>query len=383
MCSQRLLDSLTSPRPSWVAPPWVCRFASAVLRGGLRDGVDFIEIDNGRFSFSVLPSRGMGLWKARLDDIPVAWSSPVQGPVHPKFVPVAEPSGLGWLDGFDELLARCGILSNGAPRLQRAGTTHVSLARADRQPACDSTVELVVDDATGELTLVGVVDEVRFHCHKLRLTSTIRTKVGEPGLRITDEITNLSANPGEAQLLYHINFSGPFCVPGSKVIVPAKTVAPRRQRGADRQDMGHLWSCHPRHDRAGVLLRAARRTGWADADAVGRSKARGGRKPRLQYRAASLLHGLEEHAGRAGRLRDGPRTGDQLPQPAVVRRTTETGRPTRAGPDRAVRFCALEVHSDATSVERAAAEIKKLQGTTTPTLFEQPREGRSPEGKCE
>src|SRR4051812_33136090 len=80
------------------------------LRGGLRDGVEIVEIDNGQFQFSLLPTRGMGLWRAALGDLPVGWNSPVKGPVHPKFVPVAEPSGLGWLDGFDELLCRCGLL---------------------------------------------------------------------------------------------------------------------------------------------------------------------------------------------------------------------------------------------------------------------------------
>ncbi len=36
------------------------------LRGGLQEGVDSIEIDNGRFSFVVLPTRGMGIWKGWL-----------------------------------------------------------------------------------------------------------------------------------------------------------------------------------------------------------------------------------------------------------------------------------------------------------------------------
>ena len=45
----------------------------------------------------------------------LGWKSPVHGPVHPNFVPLNEPSGLGWLDGFDELFVRCGLESNGAP----------------------------------------------------------------------------------------------------------------------------------------------------------------------------------------------------------------------------------------------------------------------------
>ena len=33
------------------------------LKGGLSDGVDIIEINNGRLSFTVIPTRGMGLWR--------------------------------------------------------------------------------------------------------------------------------------------------------------------------------------------------------------------------------------------------------------------------------------------------------------------------------
>src|SRR5688572_4423301 len=33
------------------------------LHGGVSEGVDVVEIDNGRMKFSVLPTRGMGLWK--------------------------------------------------------------------------------------------------------------------------------------------------------------------------------------------------------------------------------------------------------------------------------------------------------------------------------
>lgn len=83
------------------------------LRGGLRDGVDAVELQAGPCRVTVLPTRGMGLWRAWRDDLAVGWQSPIRGPVHPRYVPLADPSGLGWLDGFDELLVRCGLESNG------------------------------------------------------------------------------------------------------------------------------------------------------------------------------------------------------------------------------------------------------------------------------
>ena len=81
-----------------------CSVKKSRLQGGLQDGVDFIEIDNGACSFSLLPTRGMGIWKARLGGSEFGWNSPIKGPVHPNYVPLYEEGGLGWLDGFDELL---------------------------------------------------------------------------------------------------------------------------------------------------------------------------------------------------------------------------------------------------------------------------------------
>src|SRR5688572_10202120 len=88
---------------------WAIHFSR--LQGGLSDGVDTIDVSNGKLNFVVLPTRGMSLWKANLPGWSVGWNSPVRGPVHPNFVDLGEPSGLGWLDGFDELLVRCGLES--------------------------------------------------------------------------------------------------------------------------------------------------------------------------------------------------------------------------------------------------------------------------------
>ena len=44
------------------------------LRGGRRDGVDLIELDNGALSLAIVPTRGMGLWKGRSGATP--WAGP-------------------------------------------------------------------------------------------------------------------------------------------------------------------------------------------------------------------------------------------------------------------------------------------------------------------
>src|SRR4029077_97817 len=60
------------------------------LHGGLRDGVDVIEVQNGALSYVILPTRGMGLWQGQYRGQFLGWRAPVHGPVHPRFVNQAD-----------------------------------------------------------------------------------------------------------------------------------------------------------------------------------------------------------------------------------------------------------------------------------------------------
>ena len=202
-----------------------------VLRGGRRDGVEVIHVDTGTISYVVLPQRGMGIWKAWHGGTEIGWQSPLKGPIHPQWVPVFDPAGLGWLEGFDELLTRCGLTSNGAPDFDEAGRLIYPLhGRVSNLPA--HKVEVEIDGDTGQITVTGVVDESRFHFQKLRMTSTIKTTPGEPAIKIRDEVQNISGNPSEMQILYHVNFGAPILVPGSKVTAAVEEMTPRDARAA-------------------------------------------------------------------------------------------------------------------------------------------------------
>jgi hypothetical protein len=204
-----------------------------VADNGLSRGVEMVTVDTGKLRFMVLPTRGMSLWKAWHgdNDEHIGWRSPIRGPVHPSFVPLLEPSGLGWLDGFDELLVRCGLESNGAPDFDEAGRLKYPLhGRIGNKPAYKLTVGL--NGAQDELSVTGWVEETRFHFLKLRIKSTIKVKLGRATIDIEDEITNLSASPAECQLLYHVNFGEPLLDAGSQLLCPASEIVPRNDHAA-------------------------------------------------------------------------------------------------------------------------------------------------------
>ncbi|MCA9156299.1 MAG: aldose 1-epimerase family protein [Pirellulaceae bacterium] len=351
-----------------------CSIKYETLRGGLSDGVGMLRVDNGQFAFAVLPTRGMSLWKAWSGDFEWGWKSPVRGPVHPAFVDMGEPSGLGWLDGFDELLVRCGLESNGAPDFDENGKlTYPLHGRIGNRPA--HKLQVAVDGDSGEITVRGVVEETRFHFQKLRLTSTIKTLPGESGLRIHDVVENLSASPAQAQLLYHVNFGDPLLDAGSQVVVPAKTIVPRNGRAAEGID---TWDSY-RAPAAGFEEQVYFLELFADSSGQTRTLL----KNAHATRGVSLLYNKKQLPcftvwKNTTALADGYVTGlepgTNFPNPRTYETEQQRVVPISAGTKIGFEL-QLQFHTDSASVQRAEKAVAALAGDREPQIFNKPQKG--------
>lgn len=209
--------------------------AKRTLHGGFTEGVDIIEVNNGALSFTIVPTRGMGLWKGRYDGCELGWKSPVTGPVNPMFVNPAENGGLGWLQGFDECIVRCGLNSNGPAGKDivpdnNGNPSEVLLSlhgRIANSPAHHVDVTVVERKGGTELIISGIVDEAVLFSPCLRLETRISTVVGSNAVTIHDEVVNMNTVDRELELLYHCNFGEPFLEQGSLMVAPSRVVAPR------------------------------------------------------------------------------------------------------------------------------------------------------------
>jgi hypothetical protein len=216
------------------ATPHAWSIRKRTLRGGLRDGVEIIEVHNGALAYTLLPTRGMGLWRGDYQGLPLGWRAPLLGPVHPRHVHLDERGGLGWLAGFDELLCRCGLAWNGPPGEdawtdKRGRPQHAALTlhgRIANQPAHFVEVR-VGQDAPHELTVIGRIEEGGLFSPHLQLTASTTTVPGSNRVVVHDVVENLGATPAEMQLLYHCNVAAPFLEAGSRVLVPVRELAPR------------------------------------------------------------------------------------------------------------------------------------------------------------
>lgn len=218
------------------------------LQGGLSDGIDQVEINNGHLSFTILTSRGMGIFRGSCGGNTLGWDSPAKNPVHPSQINLLEQNGLGWLKGFNECIVRCGLHSNGAAGLDRVKdnsgsysetllTLHGHIANL---PAKYVELQVIPGDPI-ELVVIGVVEEAACFCPQYRLTTRMSTLVGSNVIRIRDEVLNFGALPAEFEMLYHCNFGPPFLDTGARLVSPTLEVAPRDPRAAEDIDTWDIY----------------------------------------------------------------------------------------------------------------------------------------------
>jgi galactose mutarotase-like enzyme len=353
------------------------RARKSTLHGGPSEGVDVVELENGPLRVHLLPTRGMGIHRVWCGDVELGWRSPVAGPVHPQLVNLFEPSGIGWLSGFDEWLCRCGLESNGAPEWNDSGRLVYPLhGRIANLPA--RRVELAVDGQAGEITATGIVDEARIFGRKLRLISTVRLRSGEPILHVADEVQNLSSEATDFELLYHINFGAPLVAPGARLVASAAEIVPRdphsatnvarwNEYGAAQPGLAeyvHFFRLAAQEDgRTAVLLRAA-----DDRGAL------------LRFNTNQLpcftLWKCQQPA------QDGYVTGLEPGTnfPNVRSFEERQGRTAKLAPGGSRTFdLSVEVLSTAERASAVEKEIRAIASDAPPRIFDRPRPGWSPE----
>ncbi len=194
------------------------------LHGGVQEGVQLIEINNGRLTCTLIPTRGMGIQQVVCGDLTLGWNSPVKQVVHPSFVDLHDGGGLGWLDGFNEMLVRCGVGWAGHPGEDQGSmlTLHGRIANTPARDVC-----VVVDEQEPyRIRVRGLVEEKRFKFGVFELWTEVSTVPGSNSLDICDRLVNRSEYDREYQMIYHANFGPPLLQKEARFVAAVKSVAP-------------------------------------------------------------------------------------------------------------------------------------------------------------
>jgi hypothetical protein len=223
------------------AAPWSVR--KYTLRGGKQEGVDVVVVDNGRLNLIVIPTRGMGILKVEMNDVRLGWDSPVKEVVHPQFINLQSRGGLGWLEGFNEWLVRCGLefaghpgkdkfINNVGDEAEMELTLHGKIANI---PA--SQVEVVIDrEPPHRIRIRGRVAERMFYGPQLELWTEISTELGADTIRVEDTVTNHGAFDQEFQVIYHTNYGPPLLQQGARFVGAVRRVTPFNAHAAKGVD---------------------------------------------------------------------------------------------------------------------------------------------------
>ena len=195
------------------------------LHGGRQEGVMLVEIDTGAMKITVVPNRGMNVAQAVSGKVRLGWKSPVREIVNPAFLDQGARNGIGWLEGFNDLLTRCGYEWVGHAGADEDGTMLTLHGLAANIPA--SNVILSVDEKPPyTIRLKGLLREQAFKKVDYVIETELNTVPGATAFTVHDKLTNQGDYPKEYQALYHSNFGPPLMEKDAKFAAPVREVSP-------------------------------------------------------------------------------------------------------------------------------------------------------------
>jgi hypothetical protein len=380
-------DALTSQELTPGCPiPWSVRIRD--LHGGREEGVQFISINTGKLTITIIPTRGMGILDVSYGTVDkdgtknrqrIGWQSPVQEIVNPAFMNLNARGGLGWLEGFNEFMCRCGLENVGQPGKDEIITNTGAKAEIDLTlhgkianiPA--RNLELVVDTKPPfRIRIRGQVSERMMFGPKLDLFTEISTEPGSMEFRIEDKVVNAGSQPHEFQVLYHTNIGKPLLGEGARFLAPVNKVTPVNAHSAkDVKTFSHVAGPTP-----GIIEQAYFMHPIAGKDgntiALIHDKAQEhGLSMRWAVKQLPYLTLWKNTAAEEDGYVIGIEPGTSFPNMRKVER--KMGRvPTLAGGASHTMTIDFAVHDSAASLEPALNRIEALQKTQPMVIDEAP-----------
>lgn len=196
-----------------------------VLHGGKQEGSKILVIrSKDGLTIALSPTRGMNLLKIEGFGTRMGWDSPVKEVVNPAFINLESRNGLGWLEGFNEMMVRCGYEWTGHP-VAADGQIYTLHGKAGNTPASQVEVE-VADTAPYEIRIRGLVKESTFKKADLQTMTELRYVPGSNSFSLHDVLTNHADYPQDYQIIYHSNFGTPILEEGARFLAPMSSISP-------------------------------------------------------------------------------------------------------------------------------------------------------------
>lgn len=204
------------------APTFLIR--NTVLSGGLQNDSEVLTIQSDGLTIRLSPTRGLGILSVEGDGIRLGWNSPVKEVVNPQYINLESRGGNGWLEGFNEMLVRCGFEWTGHA-VQADGMLYTLHGRAQNTPVAKLFVD-IEDKAPYTITVSGLIQEKAFKKSNLETWVRLSYVPGSKEFTVHDTVTNKGDYPKDYQIIYHSNFGTPILERGAKFVAPVKEISP-------------------------------------------------------------------------------------------------------------------------------------------------------------
>ena len=217
----------------------------AELTDGIGKDVRLAYLRTGSgFNASVLVDRGLDIYDAEYNGIPLAWVSST-GPTHPAYF---EPPDLGWRRTFyGGLMLTCGLTTIGAPSLDEGEALGLH-GRISNLPASNVQYGGYWEGDQYIVYVEGQVRETIVFGENLLLHRRIEARLGEAKISVFDTVTNEGFLATPHMILYHINAGFPVVDEGSQLIAPSRSVTPRDEDAQSGiQEYNHFSSPIPNY----------------------------------------------------------------------------------------------------------------------------------------
>eukprot|EP01053_Blabericola_migrator_P004195 Blabericola_migrator_1__4194@NODE_2286_length_2996_cov_997_503926_g1436_i0_p1_GENE_NODE_2286_length_2996_cov_997_503926_g1436_i0NODE_2286_length_2996_cov_997_503926_g1436_i0_p1_ORF_typecomplete_len420_score85_26DUF4432/PF14486_6/7e58Aldose_epim/PF01263_20/4_1e03Aldose_epim/PF01263_20/0_0025GPIanchored/PF10342_9/1_8e02GPIanchored/PF10342_9/49GPIanchored/PF10342_9/2_2e02_NODE_2286_length_2996_cov_997_503926_g1436_i04621721 len=197
------------------------------LHGGKQEGTIVLDVTvKDKYRVRLVPSRGLNVYKvydssnAELG----GWNNGVNEIVNPIYVNQMDRAGSGFLDGFNEMIVRCGYEYVGHAGEDGDNGLLTLHGKAANIPV--STVEYDADAEPNAILITGTLYERAFKKAYFTLQTSIAISLTAIELTIKDTLKNEGAYAAEYMSLYHSNFGAPILAEGATLHIPARQVSP-------------------------------------------------------------------------------------------------------------------------------------------------------------
>lgn len=220
MNDEKKVDSVLSGEEGWKDkisnPAQLGGIETSILDNGLGRGNRIAWINTGTgLRYKVVFDRGMDIADAFYNQHSLAWLS------HGGFTAPQPQSdkGIDWLRTFGGgLLTTCGLSHVGGPEKDKFGERGVHGQISNTPAEIESIIQ--PDPVAGkmDMSITGIIKETKVFGPSLELRRTISGRLGEPTIKIHDEVINRGNTPTPFMLLYHFNFGYPLVDEGTDIL---------------------------------------------------------------------------------------------------------------------------------------------------------------------